>query len=539
MAYLHLAAAVALAACAPAGRAIVSEVYYDAPGDDTGWEFVELFNPLDRTCPLAGLKLEAGDGSGPGRWTTRWTGTSSDSVPAHGRFVVGGAHVVPAPGATVTLDLQNGPDALRLTWPDGAQETVGWGTQDFPEYACGASAPDVPSGFALARVPDDADLGGNALDFRAAEPSPGRANQRTRDAAVPRPSLTAAPELPRPGEALLLSARVANLGSAPLAEGEALLVFAGDALAETLALALPAIGAGETLLVARGAPAGEAGRRLVLARAVLAGDEAGANDADTLALRVGEGPLEVTEVQFHPGAGEGEWVEVRNRSGAPLSLSAFTLADRASAGAHLATAARLEPESLVVLAQARTAFLAAFPGLDTTRVVTAAPWASLNNSDDSTGVADMVVVRELDGVLDERVVYSSAGVPAGTPLEKRDGLWAPSSATRGTPLAPAAVRAGGGAAFSLAPRRLRAGERDLQLAWSLPWPRAHVTVELYDLAGRRAARLLDDVASAATDARRVDAGALAPGMYVAVLRAREGGQTITHQAPLRVGGVRP
>jgi hypothetical protein len=31
--------------CAPASHPIVTEVYYDAPGDDTGQEFVELWNP--------------------------------------------------------------------------------------------------------------------------------------------------------------------------------------------------------------------------------------------------------------------------------------------------------------------------------------------------------------------------------------------------------------------------------------------------------------------------------------------------------------
>ena len=33
---------VVAATCAPPGRAIVTEVYYDAIGDDTGHEFVEL-----------------------------------------------------------------------------------------------------------------------------------------------------------------------------------------------------------------------------------------------------------------------------------------------------------------------------------------------------------------------------------------------------------------------------------------------------------------------------------------------------------------
>ena len=535
----HLAAALALAACAPAGRAIVAEVYYDAPGDDTGREFVEFYNPTATACALAGVRLEAGDGSAAGRWTLKWTGGATDSVPAGGRFVVGGALVSPAADRVVSLDLQNGPDALRLTWPDATQETVGWGAHEFAEYACGEPAPDVASGQSLARVPDDADHGGNAPDFRPSEPSPGRANQRQRDLALVRGTLAATPEQPEPGEALLVSLRIANAGREALGESQAMLVLAGDALADSLALALPAIGAGETLAVARAVPAGGPGRRRLLARVALGGDEAAANDADTLALRVGVGPLEVTEIQFHPAAGEGEWVEVRNRSGAPLALAAFTLGDRTSTGARIGSPLVLAPDSLAVLAQDRAALRTAFPDLDTSRVAAASPWASLNNSDGDDGTADAVVVREADGLPAERVTYSAAGVPAGTPIEKRGGIWAPASATRGTPLASPRARDAGAAAFALAPRRLDAGARELQLARTLPWPRARVTVELYDLAGRRAARLLDEVASGESDSRRVAVDGVAPGLYVAVLRAHDGPRAIAHQALLRVGGTRP
>ncbi len=538
MSHHHLAAALALAACAPAGRAIVAEVYYDAPGDDTGREFVELYNPFASACPLAGVKLEAGDGSAPGRWTLAWTGGAGDSVPALGRFVVGGALVSPAPDAVAPLVLQNGPDALRIIWPDGATEVVGWGSHEFAEYACGAPGPDVASGQSLARVPDDADLGGNALDFRAAPPSPGAPNQRIRDAAIVRGSMRAAPENPEPGEGTLVTVLVANAGREPFG-GEALLTLAGDALAETLSLVLPSVGAGETLAVSRGGPAGAPGRRALVARVTRAGDESAGNDADTLAIRVGEGPLEVTEIQFHPGSGEGEWVEVRNRSGAPLPLSGVTIGDRASAGAALAGAPTLAPESLAVVAQDRPALLAAFPALDPSRVVAAAPWASLNNSDAVDGIADMVVLREADGLLVERVAYSAAGVPAGTPLEKRGGLWAAGSATRGTPLAFPAERGAGEAAFALRPRRLRPGESDVQLAWTLPWARGRVTVELYDLSGRRTARLLDEVASGPSDTRRASVAGVPPGLYVAVLRAHEGALAVTHETLLRVGGARP
>jgi hypothetical protein len=115
------------AECPPSGRPLIGELFYDAIGDDTGLEFVELYNPSALPAPLAGLRLEAGDGSGPGRWSLRWTGTQADTVPALGRFVIGGSRVSPPPQAITALDLQNGPDAVRLVWPDGGIEVLGYG----------------------------------------------------------------------------------------------------------------------------------------------------------------------------------------------------------------------------------------------------------------------------------------------------------------------------------------------------------------------------------------------------------------------------
>src|SRR3989442_7180536 len=132
------------------------------------------------------MQIEAGDGAGTGSWTLRWTGGSGDSLMPHARFVLGGALVVPAADRVVTLDLQNGPDAVRLVWPDGAAEVVGWGAHDFPEYYCGEPALDVAGGQSLARIPDAATTGSNAGGFRAAGPSPGAANARAPDAGLPR-----------------------------------------------------------------------------------------------------------------------------------------------------------------------------------------------------------------------------------------------------------------------------------------------------------------------------------------------------------------
>jgi len=538
------AAPIAVAAgCAPAQHPLIAELLYDAVGDDTGWEFIEFYNPFDRALPLAGARLEAGDGSGPGRWTLRWTGNAVDSVAAGGRFVVGGAKVQPAPRAVVNLDLQNGPDALRVVWPDGAVEVVGYGALEFAEYSCGAPAVDVASGQSVARIPDDADLGSNAADFRAATPSPGRANQSQRDLAVLAGSLVLTPEQPDPGAVARLTGRIENRGATIVAAGEATLVATASAASPAGDVPLFACAVGAALApgdtVAFDEPLGlEAGKWRLRVAVVVPGDESRANDADSLLVRAGPGPLELTEIQFHPAAGEGEWVEVRNRSVAPLDLAGFTVSDRGGArGTPAGGEGALEPESLAVLAQDRAALLGALSALDARRVWSAGPWPSLNNSNDSTGFADAVVLREADGTPCQRVAYSAAGVPAGVPLEWRDGGWWPASDPAGTPLRPPHTRERLARRFECAPRRLREGGA-ATLAWDLPWPRARISLELYDMAGRRVARPLEEFPAPARGERLWSAGAAAPGLYVTLARARPdgSGEWIVERGALRIEG---
>ncbi len=503
----------ALAACAPVLRPIVAEVFYDATGDDTGLEFVELYNPTAAACPLLGARLEAGDGAGPGRWTLRWTGTAADTVAALGRFVIGGARVSPAPQVTVELGLQNGPDALRIVWPDGASEVVGYGPLAYPEYYCGAPAADVPSGQSLARVPDGADLGGNALDFRAAAPSPGRANQPSRDLALVAGSLRLDPEQPAAFAPAALWGVVINRGGEPIAAGEATLTVTASGLVAVARPLARALAPGDTASYGLPLQGLSAGTPWLVARVALAGDQAGENDADSLRARVGPGPLGVTEIQFHPGAGEGEWVEVRAREPA-VDPAAFTISDRGAArGIPSGGGGPLDPDSLAILAQDRAALLARYPGLDPGRVWQAAPWPALNNSDDSTGHADAVVL---------------------------DGAWGPALDPDGSPLAPPrrppAVHAG----FEVTPRRAPAGAT-LEIAWTLPWPTGRVAVEIFDLGGRRVARPVPEHEAARSGRRRWELGTLAPGVYVVALAASDRGRSasLVETRALRVTGLAP
>jgi hypothetical protein len=530
---------VAALSCAPSQRPCVSEIYYDGHGDDTGQEFVELWNDSDAARSLSGLRLQAGDGAGPGRWTTRWTGGPADSIKPHARFVIGGAAVSPRPDVVLTLELQNGPDGLRLLWPDGASEVVGWGALEFPEYFCGAPAPDVTGGQSLARIPDRAATGSNAGDFHAAEPSPGFANQRAVDAALLRHHATLDPEQPVPGGTATLRLSLANAGATAWGADDAALHVTSELLGSPVSVNAPAVAPGETTIVSIPLAALREGRGAFAASVHLVGDERATNDTDTLLARVGAGPLQITEIQFHPAAAEGEWVEVRNVSNAPLPMEAFKLGDHAGAGGGIEAGAPLAAESLAVLAQDPIALRMAYPGLDGARVRRVSPWAALNNSDDATGLADQVLLAEADGVPVERVGYSASGIASGVTLERSGDTWRPSPVAGGTPLAPPRPVEPVAGGFRANPRRLHPDGDTVIFAWELPWGSAKVTLELYDMEGHRQRRLAGPVNSGTHGEQPVAIDALAPGLYLAVLRAESADGTFTRVTPLRVDGARP
>jgi hypothetical protein len=512
---------IALSLCGAPDRPLVAEVHYDASGDDTEREFVELFNPGVVPVSLDGVRLEAGDGAGEDRWTTRWTGSAGDSIGPGARFVVGGAEVLPAPDALATLALQNGPDAVRIVWSDGVLEVVGWGGHAFAGYACGDPALDGPSGYSLARIPDDGRAGSNAIDFVPALPSPGRANRTGRDVALEAGSLAASPERPEPARPLLVRGVVWNLGLEDASPGALALeaAVAGAPFEASVVVQRP-LAAGESLHLEIALPGLPPGRHRLIARVRFEGDEVSGNDRDSLDLRVGPGPLEITELQFHPERGEGEWVEVVNRSGAPLDPAAFVLSDRGEhPGTPQAGSGGLPAESLAVLVQYRAEFLARFPGATASRVWEVRPWSSLNNANGADGFADAVVLREAGGVLSDRVDYSSTGVPSGVPLERRHGGWWPSLRAEGTPLAPPVEPSPLSGTFRLAPRRLAAGTGVATLSWDLPWPRAIASLEVYDMAGRLVARPWGVFEVPARGERGWSTSGLPPGVYVVVFDA--------------------
>ncbi len=149
-----------------AASPVISEVFYDAEGSDDGLEFIELYNPTGETLDLAGWKIEWGNGASPGEWKLQ--AALSAQMPPYSFYLVGEANVSGA-DLTTNLELQNGPDAVRLLDSGGLiADLVGYGDQlafSSPEYYETLPFPQVSPGHSVERKPGYlSPLAGNGQD---------------------------------------------------------------------------------------------------------------------------------------------------------------------------------------------------------------------------------------------------------------------------------------------------------------------------------------------------------------------------------------
>ncbi|MFZ5825542.1 MAG: lamin tail domain-containing protein [Bacillota bacterium] len=150
-----------------ANHLLVSEVFYDTPGDDTKEEWIELHNPTASAVDISGWTLSDNNGS--------WSIPSGTSIAA-GQFLVvarnaTGFHALYGVDPNVsglTLSLGNSGDLVRLNDPSGVEiDTVAW-----EGYVSGWSV-SAGTGESIHRCPDGTDTDGSADWLVKATETPG------------------------------------------------------------------------------------------------------------------------------------------------------------------------------------------------------------------------------------------------------------------------------------------------------------------------------------------------------------------------------
>jgi hypothetical protein len=154
---------------------VISELFYDAAGSDSGYVFVELFGVPGES--LQGLVLEGINGTDGKVYSSI---SLSGAIPEDGVLVIGddngGSTFVANADFIADVDYQNGPDSVVLRDEVSVLDAVGYGGFAAGDVFSGegAAAPDPAGGTSIARFNPFVDGNDNSVDFIVVEsPTPG------------------------------------------------------------------------------------------------------------------------------------------------------------------------------------------------------------------------------------------------------------------------------------------------------------------------------------------------------------------------------
>ncbi len=398
-----------------ASPVVINEVYYDHPGSDVGWEFVELYNTGDAPCDMTGMRLEFLDGR-TGAVRTVWAAPAGLIALPDSYVLVAGENRRRTGDGALTGSLENGPDAVRLAGPGGVLDCVGYGEPLPPLLYEGTPARDAPPGYSLAREPDGRDTGINSEDFRISTPSPGVRNVFLSDLGL---STTGEELLPCRGAAFSVSLSVENTG---LDRFAGWVVFKSDVVEAGgrseggclecwVELDADAADTVSVLISPRHAD-------VMSVETVLSSDadQSPLNDTCRVVVCTSPGPVVVNEIMYRPERNGSEWIELINAGAGRCNLKGWMLRDRSGSRKVVANDdIWIEPGGFLVLAE----------DPDLVRRIVACPvigiagsWPSLNDRDGAFG-ADEVGLYDQSGILVERVGYNDMlGEERGRSIER-------------------------------------------------------------------------------------------------------------------------
>ncbi|MCF7920020.1 MAG: lamin tail domain-containing protein [Candidatus Cloacimonetes bacterium] len=384
---------------------MINELYYDHPGNDTGYEWIEFYNMSNTIIDLTGWRVESG-----GSEFTEMFEFPAIIIGAHDYLVVGDFAVSEADWVT-SLSFQNGgtaTDGVRIISPDSIwTDTVLYdepNSNELPDDlgVPGSSfAPDVTAGKSIGRYPDGLDTNSGS-DWRERKLlTPGRKNWGEIDLTI------VSARINEIENECLLDVRISNLSTENVDN------FAGnlDIYLNGLPLEswqIPPCGGLATIdyeLILSGLETGYQLTRLVVNSIY---DYNLANNNRGASILLGQSPLILNELMIKPQSDYSEWVEVILRGKVDnfvdnLLISdengdgnAFQVADQSAGyyvlgGAELSGEYGIFPENIIITA--------GFPGL---------------NND-----GDIVTIKDIWGTLLDSLSYGNlANEAAGVSYER-------------------------------------------------------------------------------------------------------------------------
>lgn len=385
-------------------RIVINEVYYDHPGRDDGWEFIELYNAGTYHRDISGLRLEFLDGR-TGAARPLWNAPDGIVLEPGGIVLVAGDSRLSDPAFMLNNSLENGPDAVRLVDSDGVVDLVGYGDVTMPGLYESIPAAGTEAGMSLGRRPDGRDTDVNGADFVHSVPSPGRKNYYTCDL---RATCSHENMLPCKGSLVSVSIRLINVGldrfSGPVTVSAAMVsggsVYGADCVETYLELDADHEAPFELQV-----PAPVAQRVELHGCLASPADENPSNDTLRVALYTSPGPIIVNEIMYRPHVGGSEWIEILNTGLDGINLVGWSIADAAGSPKLISSDDLwIGSGDYLILAQYPEVFEERYPACQAVVSGVRDTWPVLNDCGGEME-AEMVALYDEAGLLVEMIVY--------------------------------------------------------------------------------------------------------------------------------------
>ncbi|MBN2185538.1 MAG: lamin tail domain-containing protein [Candidatus Krumholzibacteriota bacterium] len=413
--------------CDISSGVVINEVYYDHPGVDSGWEFIELLNMSDSAIDLSGHTLEAVDGrTGIPRFL--WASPAGLILDkAEILLIAGECRVVPD-YLILQGDIENGPDGIRLCRSDSVIDRVGYGELEVEDLYESIPAVDAEDGFSLARKPDGHDSNINCNDFVEAHPTPGRRNWYSQDIEI-RLDKNFIILCNNKLESILVSIENAGLERF---KGEIYLQIVSGLSPVTqrfpVEVDLPP-GAYDFVEMSMFFSSLQYGAADLVASGNI--DENPCNDSCRVVLVESPSDLVINEIMYRPLSGRSEWIELYNRTVREVDISGWKVIDAAGNEGDL-EAGRIEGNGFLIIADDGGSFMDEYPEFQAGLIGMEGDLPALNDQN-SGEIAESVELRDAGGGLVDRVSYRDlSGGERGRSIERlspevcsssADGIW--------------------------------------------------------------------------------------------------------------------
>lgn len=385
----------------------INEVYCNPPGSDSGYEWMELYNPTNQTINMDGWKLYK-------------AGTEFDSIYTFADvqiesqdYLLLGEAMIQVCDIYLSLAFQNGggaTDGIRIVAPDGYTDTILYDEPNINKLPDDISnpavnfAPAVGSGYSLARYNDGIDTNNCTLDwFSSSEPTPNTSNIYHIDLAIGALDIDIIDDIHN------LSTYIYNLSTQPVdnltAEIEILL---NDS--ELTTMLLPEIPAQDSILFSIELGEFLPGYYLTDIIVNYQTDNNLENNSNQASFLIGDSPIILNEVLYKDSELTCEWIEIFNRGECEYHVDNFVIFD--AGGGDIPLSSIIYPHSFLVICNNAKELIANYPTINTENMIEAMEWTTLNNSSESLYLMDR------SGTVFDSTSYEDANCPIDYSIER-------------------------------------------------------------------------------------------------------------------------